>query len=37
VSEPWIGYLFPIPADSAPPSFQSEQPAAFNFPSPRMR
>jgi DNA-binding winged helix-turn-helix (wHTH) protein len=29
VSEPWLGYRFRIPADSEPPSFQTEQ-AAFS-------
>src|ERR1700722_11173709 len=37
VSEPWVGYRFRNPADSESPSFQTEQPAAFNSPSPTMR
>ena len=36
VSEPWIGYRFRIPEDSESPSFQTEQPAAFNSLSPAM-
>jgi DNA-binding winged helix-turn-helix (wHTH) protein len=37
VSEPCIGYRFRIPKNSASPSFQAEQPAALNLPSPTMR
>jgi DNA-binding winged helix-turn-helix (wHTH) protein len=37
VSEPWIGYRFRIPEASESSSFQTEQPAAFNSPSPTMR
>ena len=37
VNEPWVGYRFRNPADSESPSFQTEQPAAFNSPSPTMR
>jgi len=37
VNEPWVGYRFRNPEDSESPSFQTEQPAAFNSPSPTMR
>ena len=32
VNEPWVGYRFRNPEDSESPSFQTEQPAAFNSP-----
>src|SRR5713101_9317662 len=37
VNEPWVGYRFRNPEDSESPSFQTEQPAAFNSLSPMMR
>jgi len=37
VNEPWVGYRFRNREDSVSPSFQTEQPAAFKFPSPTMR
>src|SRR6266478_167806 len=37
VNEPWVGYRFRNPEDSESPSCQTEQPAAFNSPSPVMR
>jgi DNA-binding winged helix-turn-helix (wHTH) protein len=37
VNEPWVGYRFRNPEDSESLSFQTEQPAAFNSPSPTMR
>jgi DNA-binding winged helix-turn-helix (wHTH) protein len=37
VSEPWIGYRFRIPENPELPSFQTEQPAAFESLSSRVR
>jgi len=37
VNVPWVGYRFRNPEDSQSPSFQTEQPAAFNSPSPTVR